>query len=161
MTAIELAIEAAKEAESLEQAPIFVRIKPRNERKGIRMRRYRVFGMQFVEATGWYKVSRFVTAEVSGREQLVDTKEYFSNVRNTDNEDSPLAFDVCTEAEARAIDEAERKAAEPKRKSADPVDLTTADVRPARMQVTEQTPARRPGRPRKPRGETPPAAGAA
>jgi hypothetical protein len=176
MMAIEAGLRSAEETDKPDKSEvIFVRIKPRNKRKGLRMRRYRVFGIQFNEAQGWHKVSRWMSGEVGGavgapRQQLVDMKEYFANVRNTENEDSPLAFDVCNEETARSIDEEERKKAEPKRKSAHPVDLTSADVRPGRLRAVDQTTAsapptperRGPGRPRKPRtgapaAEAPPA----
>jgi hypothetical protein len=161
MTAIEVGLQSAQETDKPNKAEvIFVRIKPRNKQKGLRMRRFRVFALQFNESQGWYKVSRWMSGEVGGapnapRVQLVDMREYFANVRNTENEDSPLAFDVCTEEQAKAIDEAERKAAEPRRKSANPTDLTTSDVRPAAVDATK----RGPGRPRKPRPDAAAATG--
>ena len=67
MTAIEAGLLSAEETTKRDKGEvIFVRIKPRNARKGLRMRRYRVFGLQFNEAQGWYRVSRWMSGEVGG-----------------------------------------------------------------------------------------------
>ncbi len=121
---------------------LWVRIKPRNEKKGLKIRRYLAFGMRFDEPLGWYKVPREIELS-DGRK--VNVAEYLSNVRN-DNEDpdSPLAFDVMTEKEARSLDAKERKAAELRATAVDarpvrPVDMTAADLSAPPPEVEEET----------------------
>lgn len=158
LTAIEIALQSAQDAEAdgkVTNEKIFVRIKRRNDRKGLRMKRYRVLAMQMTEEQGWYRIGRFVTGRVSDMEQLIDLKAYFESVRNTESEESPLAFDVVvTQAEADAMTEQEAKDNEPRRKSKVANDLTSAEVRPG-AKATEE-PRRGPGRPRKPRPEAEP-----
>lgn len=111
---------------------LWVRLKPRNEKKGILLRRYSAFGMRFDEKLGWYVVPAMINLS-DGRK--VNVREYLSHVlTDNDNPDSPLAFDVMTEQEARALDAKERKAAEQRASAIDarpmsPVDMTTADLR--------------------------------
>ena len=113
---------------------LWVRLKPRNEKKGQLLRRYSAFGMRFDEKLGWYVVAGVIELS-DGRK--VDVAEYLRSVRNdNDDPDSPLAFDVMSETEARALDEKERKAAEMRATAVDaramrpPVDMTTADLSP-------------------------------
>lgn len=139
---------------------LWVRLKPRNEKKGIKLRRYMAFGMRFDEENGWYIVPARIELS-DGRK--VDVARYLRSIRN-DNEDadSPLAFDVMTEQEARDLDARERKAAELRATAVDarplkPVDMTTADLSPPAddsIAGVEQAPAlaqpvRRRGRPPK------------
>lgn len=105
-----------------------VRLKPHDPKKGHVIRRYTAFGVRFDEARGWYKVSDEVA-------------KYLVTVhQRPGDEDSPLAFDVCTEDEAKAIEASEKKKAEERARAAEPnvadardlsartPDLTTADL---------------------------------
>jgi hypothetical protein len=106
-----------------------VRLKPLDKKKGHIIQRYTAFSTQFEERRGWYRVSDEIAA-------------YLSTVHQVPNdEDSPLAFDVCTEEEAKRIEVAEKKKAEERAHAAEPNvaspreigavggDLTTADLR--------------------------------
>jgi hypothetical protein len=109
-----------------------VRLKPHDPKKGHVIRRYTAFGVRFEEARGWYKVSDEVAA-------------YLATVhQRPGDEDSPLAFDVCTDDEAQRMEAAEKKKAEERARAAEPnvaqpydvsarvPDLTTADLPPPR-----------------------------
>ena len=101
--------------------PKLVRIKPYDPKRGHVVRRYTVFSIRFDETRGWYRVAD-------------DVADYLGKVHQAPHdEDSPLVFDVCTEAEAHALEAAERKKAEERAKAAEPnvatpYDLTTADL---------------------------------
>lgn len=84
------------------EAEIFyVRIKPFNPRKGYARRRHSERGALFDVEKGWYKIKDR------------DFAEHLRTVQQSDtDEDSPLVFDVCTEAEARALEQAEKKKAD-------------------------------------------------
>jgi len=76
---------------------MLVRLKPYNPKRVHLLRRFTYRGVRFMEDRGWYRVDE----EIAG---------YLRDVRQVDSDpDSPLAFDVCTEEEARAIEEKERK----------------------------------------------------
>ena len=105
-----------------------VRLKPHDPKKGHVIRRYTAFGVRFDEARGWYKVSD----EVAG---------YLATVhQRPGDEDSPAAFDVCTDDEAKVMEAAEKKKAEERARAAEPnvaqphdvsakgPDLSTADL---------------------------------
>lgn len=105
-----------------------VRLKPHDPKKGHVIRRYTAFSIRLEEARGWYKVSDEVTA-------------YLATVHQTPgDEDSPLAFDVCTDDAAQRLETAEKKKAEERARAAEPnvaqphdvsvrsADLTTADL---------------------------------
>lgn len=72
-----------------------VRIKPYNKKSGHVLRSYTYQGMKFQVERGWYKVD-------------LEMAEYLAEVRSEpENETSPMGFDVCTEAEAKALDKRE------------------------------------------------------
>ena len=103
-----------------------VRLKPHDPKKGHVIRRYTAFGVRFEEARGWYKVSDEVAS------YLVTVHQ------RPGDDDSPLAFDVCTDDEAKTMEAAEKKKAEERARAAEPnvaqphdvsaKDLTTADL---------------------------------
>ena len=105
-----------------------VRLKPHDPKKGHVIRRYTAFGVRFEEARGWYKVSDEVAS------YLVTVHQ------RPGDDDSPLAFDVCTDDEAKALEVVEKKKAEERARAAEPnvaqpydvsakaPDLTTADL---------------------------------
>jgi hypothetical protein len=116
-----------------------VRLKPLDAKKGHVIRRLTVFATLFEESKGWYRVSE-------------EMAHYLATMRQVPNdEDTPLAFDVCTQEEGRRIDAAEKKKAEDRARAnapnvlsarevmGDGGDLTTADL---------AHPGRREGRPR-------------
>ncbi len=78
---------------------MLVRLKPFNKKKGHVLRRYTYRGIRFDVNRGWSRVERPVA-------------QYLRDVRQVSgDQDSPPAFDVCTESEARALDEKEAEAA--------------------------------------------------
>ena len=85
---------------------LLVRLKPYDPRRGHRLRRFTYRGIKFQEERGWYRVDKPVA-------------DYLRKVRQVaSDEHAPLAFDVCTADEARALDAREKDAATP-RKTAD------------------------------------------
>ena len=105
-----------------------IRLKPYDPKKGHVIRRYTAFGVRFDEARGWYKVSDEVAAYLASVHQ------------RPGDDDSPAAFDVCTDDEAKAMEAVEKKKAEERARAAEPnvaqphdvsarpADLTTADL---------------------------------
>ena len=120
-----------------------VRLKPHDPKKGHVIRRYTAFAIRFEEARGWYKVADEVAA-------------YLATVhQRPGDEDSPLAFDVCSDEEAQRLEAAEKKKAEERARAAEPnvaaphdvsarsPDLTTADLPAPRSPRAEGRLARR------------------
>ncbi len=95
-----------------ETQSFYVRLKPRDEKHGHRLRTFAVYGQTFEEELGWYVVPEYVRTldNKSGQKKAVNLIEYLREVRQSEDQDSPLAFDVCTKAEAAAIDRAEETA---------------------------------------------------
>jgi hypothetical protein len=89
--------------------PIFVRIKPRNVRKRPNPQRYTIFGLRFEEERGWYEIARTAEAVVSGEYQAVDVAKFLSEVREGEDPNAPLMFDVCSEKEAKEIQTREHR----------------------------------------------------
>jgi hypothetical protein len=120
-----------------------VRLKPHDPKKGHVIRRYTAFSIRFEESRGWYRVADEVATYLATLHQ------------KPGDEDSPLAFDVCTEEEAKRVEAAEKKKAEERARAAEPNvtqphdvserggDLTTADLPPARATRAEGRAARR------------------
>lgn len=119
-----------------------VRLKVHNPKKGHVLRRYTVGGIRFQAGRGWYKVDAEMAAYLEAVHQLPE------------DEDSPLAFDVCTEAEARAIDAQEARAARQVLPAEEAMDVT----RRRRMRVADVTRTRQDAvrAPRDMRAELPP-----
>jgi hypothetical protein len=93
-----------------------VRLKPFDLKKGHVIRRLTTFSTTFEESRGWYRVDD----EMAG---------YLKTIHQVPNdEDTPLAFDVCTEEEAQAIEAAEKKKAEERARAAAPNVATPRDV---------------------------------
>jgi len=124
-----------------------VRLKPYDPKRGHVLRRYTAFGVRFDESRGWYRVSDEVAA-------------YLAGVREQPGLDyTPLAFDVCSEEEALALEAREKKeqeecavASAPNVATAHDVsqrtppvspDLTTADLPASRSARAEARAARR------------------
>jgi hypothetical protein len=78
---------------------MLVRLKPHDPKKGLLLKQYTYQSIRFQAGRGWYKVNGQVAA-------------YLKSVHSVPGDnDTPLAFDVCTPDEARAMDEKDRKAA--------------------------------------------------
>jgi hypothetical protein len=78
---------------------MLARLKPHDPKKGLLLKQYTYQGIRFQAGRGWYRVNRKVAA-------------YLKDVHSIPgDEDTPLAFEVCTPDEARAMDENDRKAA--------------------------------------------------
>ena len=100
-----------------------VRLKRHDPRRGFVLRRYTYAGIKFQEDRGWVRVEAAVG-------------EYLKSARQAQEDPhSPLAFDVCTDEEARALDTAEADAAKGRRSATD--DLK---VIPARTGVAQDAP---------------------
>ena len=77
---------------------VLVRLKAHDPKKGLVLKQYTYKGIRFQAGRGWYKVSGELAA-------------YLANVHSVPSDpDTPLAFDVRTPEEARAMDENDRKA---------------------------------------------------
>lgn len=101
---------------------LLVRLKPFDASRRHVLRRYHYAGHSFREERGWHRVT-------------TDVADYLRTVRQVaDDASSPLAFDVATEEEARALDHAEEDAKR-RHAAADPIDATsavaTSDLKPA------------------------------
>ncbi|WP_413937169.1 hypothetical protein, partial [Nitrospira sp. BLG_1] len=93
---------------------LLVRLKPYDPRRGFVLRRFTYAGIRFQDERGWYRVERKVGEHLRAV-RTVPTDKY-----------APLAFDVCTEAEAKALDAGESEAAKVKRNATDDLKVTTA-----------------------------------
>ncbi|MCA3016476.1 MAG: hypothetical protein INH41_29180 [Myxococcaceae bacterium] len=102
---------------------MLVRLKSFDPRRGCVLRRFTYAGIKFHEERGWYRVDKPVA-------------DYVRVVRQTPGDEvSQLAFDVCTEEEAKALDTREESEAKVRKAAADDVrlspargDMTTADL---------------------------------
>lgn len=93
-----------------------VRLKPYDPKRGHVLRRYTAFGVRFEESRGWYRVSDEVA-------------EYLGKVRQQPGLDyTPLAFDVCTEEEAVALETREKREQEERAIASAPNVATAQDV---------------------------------
>lgn len=92
---------------------LYVRLKPYNPKRGHVLRRYTYRAVRFHEGR-WYKVPEALARELSDLHQ-----------RHGD-EDSPLAFDVATEGQARDIEEKERKKLEEEKRKLDNAEMIGA-----------------------------------
>ncbi len=91
---------------------LHVRLKPYNPKRGYVMRRFTYRGVRIIGDRGWYRVD-------------LDTAKYLKTVYATPgDEDTPLAFDVCTEEEAKRIDAEEQKEREKRRAAANAINAS-------------------------------------
>jgi hypothetical protein len=103
---------------------VLVRLKPHDPRRGFVLRRFTYQGIKFHEERGWYVVDRSVA-------------EYLRKVQQRETDPhSPLAFDIATEEDAKALDAREeheaktrKNAAEAPRVATGRGDLTGEDLR--------------------------------
>jgi hypothetical protein len=93
---------------------MLVRLKPYDPRRGHVLRRFTYAGVKIHEERGWHRVSKQVA-------------DYLRGVRQVNGDDySPLAFDVCTDEEAKALDAREEVETKVRRSATDEVRLSPA-----------------------------------
>ncbi|MGO9715326.1 MAG: hypothetical protein ACLQBL_41140 [Polyangiaceae bacterium] len=123
---------------------ILVRLKPYDPRRKFVLRRYVYAGIHFLVTRGWERVPKAVG-------------DYLRDVRQKEFDPySPPAFDVCTEAEAAALEKRERELSGARRTALDAIPVveprrvagvvTTADLPGARVVDEDETTARPRGR---------------
>ena len=105
---------------------LLVRLKAYDPRRGHVLRRYTYAGIKFQPERGWYRVEKPVA-------------DYLRNVRQLPaDEFSPLAFDVCTDAEAKALETTETEEATVKKSASD--ELKVVPARASGAVTTEDLP---------------------
>jgi len=105
---------------------LLVRLKPHDPRRGHVLRRYTYRGIKFQEERGWYRVEK-------------DVAEYLRDVRQlATNPHAPLAFDVCTPDEAKALDSKEKEATVTRKGATD--DIKVSEARAAGAVTTADLP---------------------
>ena len=91
---------------------LLVRLKPYDPRRGFVLRRYTYRGIKFHEERGWYRVDK-------------EVGEYLRSVRQVPgDEHSPLAFDCCTEADAKGVDAKEKESAVTRKTASDDIKVS-------------------------------------
>jgi hypothetical protein len=105
---------------------MLVRLKPFDPRRSYVLRRYTYAGIKFHEERGWYRVEK----------QIAD---YLRTVRQQQADaHAPLAFDVCSAEEAKALDMREKDAATDRKAATDEIKLSVA--RPTNILSTSDLP---------------------
>jgi hypothetical protein len=100
-----------QEKRTMEQT-MLVRLKAHEPKKGLVLKQYTYRGVRFQAGRGWYKVNGEFAA-------------YLASVHSVPgDQDTPLAFDVRTPDEARAMDENDRKAARQVLPAEEPLDVS-------------------------------------
>jgi len=93
---------------------LLVRLKPHDPRRGHVLRRYTYRGIKFHEERGWYRVEKPVA-------------DYLRAVRQVPSDPpSPLAFDVCTDDEAKSLDAREKEAGTTRKAATDDIKVSAA-----------------------------------
>lgn len=109
---------------------MFVRLKSYDPRRGHVLRRYTYRGIKFHEDRGWFRVPK-------------DVADYLRAVHQVPgDEHSPLAFDCCTEAEAKSLDAKEKESAVTRKTASDDikVSLPQDDAKGSGALTTEDLP---------------------
>ncbi len=95
---------------------LLVRLKRYDPRRGHVLRRFSYAGVTVHEERGWYRVAK-------------EIGEYLRTARQVPGDNySPLAFDVCTDEEAKAIDAKDEAETKVRRLATDEIKLTAARV---------------------------------
>lgn len=95
---------------------LLVRLKPFDPRRGNILQRFTYAGIKFYEARGWYRVDTEVAA-------------YLRTVhQRPDDPHTPLAFDVCTDDEAKALEQRDKEAATPRKTATDDIEVSPARI---------------------------------
>lgn len=93
---------------------LLVRLRRFDPRRGNVLRRYTYAGIKFHADRGWYRVEPQVAA-------------YLREVHQRPGDPhTPLAFDVCTDEEAKALDARDKAAATPRKTATDEIKLSQA-----------------------------------
>jgi hypothetical protein len=93
---------------------MLVRLKPYDPRRGHVLRRFTYAGVKIHEERGWHRVTKAVADYLRGVHQVAN------------DEYSPLAFDVCTDEEAKALDVRDEVETKVRRSATDEVRLSVA-----------------------------------
>jgi len=118
---------------------MLVRLKPYDPRRGFVLRRFTYAGIKFHEERGWYRVDKAVA-------------DYLRTVHEAPESDfTPLAFDVCTEDDAKAIDAREESESRVRRTPSEAVSFTAARAASA-LGATDLVPPPRAQEPRPKKG---------
>jgi hypothetical protein len=106
---------------------MLVRLKAHDPKKGLILKQYTYQGIRFQAGRGWYKVNGELAA-------------YLANVHSVPGDpDTPLAFDVRTPEEARAMDENGRKAARQVLPAEEPLDVSHVRDEPPSVKSRSST----------------------
>jgi hypothetical protein len=110
---------------------VLARLKDYDKRRGLVLRCYTYRGIKFLPERGWIRVTK-------------EVGDYLRTVRSEPRDpNAPLAFDVCTDDEARALEAAEKREAATRQNATTDIELT-----PARGErVRERAPDRAADRP--------------
>jgi len=93
---------------------MLVRLKPFDPRRGHVLRRYTYRGIKLHEERGWYRLEKPVA-------------EYLRTVRQQPADPhSPLAFDICSEEEAKAVDNRDKDSSNARKTAADEIKVSVA-----------------------------------
>lgn len=116
---------------------MLVRLKAYDPRHGCVLRRYTYRGIKFQQERGWYRVTEAVA-------------DYLRTVRQ-DGADpqSPEAFDVCSDVDAKAAEVAEKESAAVRKGATD-----TIKVSEPRAVTTDDLPETKPNKPSKSKRST-------
>ena len=93
---------------------LLVRLKPHDPRRGHVLRRFTFRGIKFHDDRGWYRVDKSIAYYLREVHQVPG------------DEHTSLAFDVCTDDEAKALDEKEKKEAAPRKAAGDDITVSAA-----------------------------------
>jgi len=93
---------------------LLVRLKPHDPRRGHVLRRYTYRGIKFHEERGWYRVEKPVADYLRAVHQVPSDQH------------SPLAFDVCTDDEAKSLDAREKEAGTTRKAATDDIKVSAA-----------------------------------
>ncbi len=98
---------------------LLVRLKPYEPRRGHVLKRFTYAGIKILEERGWHRVAK-------------EVGEYLRSVKQVPTDTySPLAFDVCTDDEAKALDVKEEAENKVRRVATDDIKLLAARGEPA------------------------------
>jgi hypothetical protein len=101
-------------------------LKAYDPRRGHVLRRFTYAGIKFQPERGWYRVEKAVA-------------DYLRKIRQLPSDEfSPLAFDVCTDSEAKALDATEAEEQAVKKSASD--DIKIVPARPTGAVTTEELP---------------------
>jgi hypothetical protein len=105
---------------------MLVRLKSHDPRRGFVLRRFTYAGIKFHEERGWYRVAK-------------DIAEHLRTVHQVGaDEFTPLAFDVCSDDEAKSLDARDDHDAKVRRDATD--DIKVSEARTMALTTTDLAP---------------------